>query len=180
MGRDSNSRYAFTYTRFPGVRLKPLGHPSREKRDAHTRPSTQHPGHHACCTFRGHPRRSVGTDRERFELSIPRKRYAGFRDRCLQPLGHLSNRAEKASQAKNDGQRTNHAISRRHRSLSHHVRTSVAYPSTGSRLAGELDVIRHRRPLTTLHHEPHVAALQLRDEPRLRAVEREHVRAENP
>jgi hypothetical protein len=45
------------------------------------------------------------TDRERFELSIPRKRYAGFRDRCLQPLGHLSNRAAKASQAKKDGQR---------------------------------------------------------------------------
>ena len=49
------------------------------------------------------PRRSA--DRERFELSIPRKRYAGFRDRCLQPLGHLSNRAGKASQAKNGGQR---------------------------------------------------------------------------
>src|SRR5689334_21824259 len=39
-----------------------------------------------------HPGRELGTDRERFELSIPRKRYAGFRDRCLQPLGHLSNR----------------------------------------------------------------------------------------
>ena len=51
------------------------------------------------------PRRSVGTDRERFELSIPRKRYAGFRDRCLQPLGHLSSRAEKPSQAKIHGQR---------------------------------------------------------------------------
>ncbi len=25
-GRDSNPRYAFTYTRVPGVRLKPLGH----------------------------------------------------------------------------------------------------------------------------------------------------------
>ena len=25
---DSNPRYAFTYTRFPSVRLKPLGHPS--------------------------------------------------------------------------------------------------------------------------------------------------------
>ena len=24
--RDSNPRYAFTYTRVPGVRLKPLGH----------------------------------------------------------------------------------------------------------------------------------------------------------
>jgi hypothetical protein len=24
--RDSNPRYAFTYTRFPGVRLQPLGH----------------------------------------------------------------------------------------------------------------------------------------------------------
>src|SRR3954469_12911288 len=27
-GWDSNPRYAFTYTHFPGVRLKPLGHPS--------------------------------------------------------------------------------------------------------------------------------------------------------
>jgi hypothetical protein len=27
-GRDSNPREAFTPTRFPGVRLKPLGHPS--------------------------------------------------------------------------------------------------------------------------------------------------------
>ena len=25
-GWDSNPRYAFTYTRVPGVRLKPLGH----------------------------------------------------------------------------------------------------------------------------------------------------------
>ncbi len=29
MGWDSNPRYAFTYTHFPGVRLKPLGHPSQ-------------------------------------------------------------------------------------------------------------------------------------------------------
>ena len=27
-GRDSNPRYALTHTRFPSVRLKPLGHPS--------------------------------------------------------------------------------------------------------------------------------------------------------
>lgn len=26
--RDSNPRYSFPYTRFPGVRLRPLGHPS--------------------------------------------------------------------------------------------------------------------------------------------------------
>src|ERR1700726_4575254 len=26
--RDSNPRYGFPYTRFPGVRLQPLGHPS--------------------------------------------------------------------------------------------------------------------------------------------------------
>lgn len=30
--RDSNPRYAFTYTHFPGVRLKPLGHPSASGR----------------------------------------------------------------------------------------------------------------------------------------------------
>src|ERR1700733_4374450 len=29
---DSNPRYAFTHTRFPSVRLKPLGHPSRSAR----------------------------------------------------------------------------------------------------------------------------------------------------
>ena len=28
MGQDSNLRTAFAATRFPGVRLKPLGHPS--------------------------------------------------------------------------------------------------------------------------------------------------------
>ncbi len=28
---DSNPRYAFTYTRFPSVRLKPLGHPSASR-----------------------------------------------------------------------------------------------------------------------------------------------------
>ena len=27
-GRDSNPRYGFPYTHFPGVRLQPLGHPS--------------------------------------------------------------------------------------------------------------------------------------------------------
>ncbi len=28
--RDSNPRYGFPYTHFPGVRLQPLGHPSGE------------------------------------------------------------------------------------------------------------------------------------------------------
>jgi hypothetical protein len=28
--RDSNPRYGFPYTHFPGVRLQPLGHPSDE------------------------------------------------------------------------------------------------------------------------------------------------------
>src|SRR5215469_9945758 len=28
MGWDSNPRYGFPYTHFPGVRLRPLGHPS--------------------------------------------------------------------------------------------------------------------------------------------------------
>ena len=27
-GRDSNPRYGFPHTHFPGVRLQPLGHPS--------------------------------------------------------------------------------------------------------------------------------------------------------
>ena len=33
-GWDSNPRYAFTYTSFPGLRLKPLGHLSRDPRPA--------------------------------------------------------------------------------------------------------------------------------------------------
>src|SRR5579885_2120689 len=35
-GRDSNPRYGFPYTHFPGVRLRPLGHPSAVW--AHSRP----------------------------------------------------------------------------------------------------------------------------------------------
>ena len=31
-GRDSNPRYGFPYTHFPGVRLRPLGHPSTPRR----------------------------------------------------------------------------------------------------------------------------------------------------
>ena len=31
-GRDSNPRYGFPYTHFPGVRLRPLGHPSMSRR----------------------------------------------------------------------------------------------------------------------------------------------------
>lgn len=55
-----------TYTHFPGVRLKPLGHPS-------------------CRLFREEER--TGRDsNSRYRVH----RYAGFRDRCLQPLGHLS------------------------------------------------------------------------------------------
>ena len=30
-GRDSNPRYGFPYTHFPGVRLRPLGHPSASR-----------------------------------------------------------------------------------------------------------------------------------------------------
>src|SRR5579871_129968 len=33
-GRDSNPRYGFPYTHFPGVRLRPLGHPSSLRVDA--------------------------------------------------------------------------------------------------------------------------------------------------
>ena len=40
MGRDSNSRGLLHPTRFPGVRLKPLGHPSinRRRQAAHITP----------------------------------------------------------------------------------------------------------------------------------------------
>ena len=112
-----------------------------------------------------HPGASVGTDRERFELSIPRKRYAGFRDRCLQPLGHLSSRANKASQVKNYGQRVTIA------GLDHEKRSG---------LAGKLHQIPHRAALTTLHDEPHTAPLHFPNQRRLGTVERKHVRPEHP
>ena len=108
---------------------------------------------------------SVGTDRERFELSIPRKRYAGFRDRCLQPLGHLSSRANKASQGKNGGQRME-------------IAGLVREKSSG--LARRLHLIRHRGALTALHDEPHATPLHFRNEGWLGTVEREHVRPEHP
>ena len=60
--RDSNSRYAFTYTRFPGVRLKPLGHPSRHRFIPATR--EKEPDNAQVLN-------AAITDRERFELSIP-------------------------------------------------------------------------------------------------------------
>ena len=50
-----------TYTHFPGVRLKPLGHPSLHQISART--TRVPPGEQR----RGSP----ATDRERFELSIP-------------------------------------------------------------------------------------------------------------
>ena len=34
-GRDSNPRYGFPHTHFPGVRLQPLGHPSAAYAEAH-------------------------------------------------------------------------------------------------------------------------------------------------
>src|SRR3954464_14674933 len=37
-GRDSNPRYGFPYTHFPGVRLQPLGHPSSTDAKAFSRP----------------------------------------------------------------------------------------------------------------------------------------------
>jgi hypothetical protein len=39
-GRDSNPRYGFPHTHFPGVRLQPLGHPSV----ARARPGTRAEG----------------------------------------------------------------------------------------------------------------------------------------
>ena len=67
-GWDSNPRYAFTYTHFPGVRLKPLSHPSSctclipptTTTRWHANPRTSASGH-----------ASTAADRVRFELTIP-------------------------------------------------------------------------------------------------------------
>ena len=140
------------------MRLKPLGHPSQV---GAPRPNTVPQR-----ARRTHGARLNGrTDRERFELSIPRKRYAGFRDRCLQPLGHLSSRANKASQGKNGGQRMEIAgLDREKR----------------SGLARKLHLVRHRGALTALHDEPHPTPLHFPNESWLGAVERKHVRPEHP
>src|SRR5687768_405533 len=53
-----------TYTHFPGVRLKPLGHPSQHRFAA---APIENCGHQAPRGYRV----ATGTDRERFELSIP-------------------------------------------------------------------------------------------------------------
>ena len=59
--RDSNPRYGFPYTHFPGVRLQPLGHPSGLL-DAHAyylRPFRTTP----CCKFRASQAGKVGNFR---------------------------------------------------------------------------------------------------------------------
>jgi hypothetical protein len=66
-----------TYTHFPGVRLKPLGHPSHSLRTADN-PAPR--------GLRRNTRRTGRDSNSRYRVH----RYAGFRDRCLQPLGHLS------------------------------------------------------------------------------------------
>ena len=63
-----------TYTHFPGVRLKPLGHPSQHLIQARTSGITRE------------AERTGRDSNSRYRVH----RYAGFRDRCLQPLGHLS------------------------------------------------------------------------------------------
>ena len=71
-GWDSNPRYVFAYTHFPGVRLKPLGHPSPRLRT--TRASCrQETAHWHSRPIRTHMSslRNPGTDRVRFELTIP-------------------------------------------------------------------------------------------------------------
>jgi hypothetical protein len=99
-----------TYTHFPGVRLKPLGHPSQHRFQARTigiplcnacqrKPRTEYGLRTTadCGQLRtadnsvpcGVPRDTKRTGRDsnsRYRVH----RYAGFRDRCLQPLGHLS------------------------------------------------------------------------------------------
>ena len=52
---DSNPRYAFTHTRFPSVRLKPLGHPSARGGCGYTRGRVVRKGRFA----RGAPQASI-------------------------------------------------------------------------------------------------------------------------
>ena len=118
---------------------------------------------------------SVGTDRERFELSIPRKRYAGFRDRCLQPLGHLSNRAGKASQGENRGQRAATALL----APASAERGGCRDGANVLRLAREFHVGGNRAALTSLQDQTNAATLRFRHEIRLGAIERPHVRTDD-
>src|SRR3954467_10476026 len=69
-----------TYTHFPGVRLKPLGHPSQHRFEARSISKPRVTAHSVadCEQLRTADsrtpcaiRRSYQTDRERFELSIP-------------------------------------------------------------------------------------------------------------
>jgi hypothetical protein len=77
-----------TYTHFPGVRLKPLGHPSQHRFAAREREPFSN-GLRTTGFGEEYGRDSKRTGRDsnsRYRVH----RYAGFRDRCLQPLGHLS------------------------------------------------------------------------------------------
>ena len=69
-----------TYTHFPGVRLKPLGHPSQCDIV-----SQLHQSKRARACSGPFLQRTGRDSNSRYPC-----RYAGFRDRCLQPLGHLS------------------------------------------------------------------------------------------
>ena len=76
MGRDSNSREACTSTRFPGVRLKPLGHPSlhRRRQAAHIPRScslVHDPGAHAPRNPGAHAPRNPGA---RWSPRCPQKK----------------------------------------------------------------------------------------------------------
>ena len=88
-----------TYTHFPGVRLKPLGHPSQHRFEARSiqklrllrttdcnRGQLRTADNSAPHIIRRDTRRTGRDSNSRYRVH----RYAGFRDRCLQPLGHLS------------------------------------------------------------------------------------------
>ena len=86
-----------TYTHFPGVRLKPLGHPSQHRctalttvipqgLPAKTADKLRTADNSAPCSVPRDTKRTGRDSNSRYRVH----RYAGFRDRCLQPLGHLS------------------------------------------------------------------------------------------
>ena len=93
-GRDSNPRYGFPYTHFPGVRLQPLGHPSAS-RGALPRASDAHSPFAARAQGRRKRKRKAkggaqakgkrrrGQDRPRHDRCLPREMRAAASMRFL-------------------------------------------------------------------------------------------------
>ena len=83
---DSNPRYGFPYTRFPSVRLKPLGHPSGMlQRRQYSHPRAQRPA----CAGRGRCMRDA------CRCARPGNRFLQFTQRTSPPRSRRSRRARR-------------------------------------------------------------------------------------